>query len=147
MSSRLDSALNTLYQGFYGGNLHPEDACRCAVGTLTGGWSAWKHFSDFHGSESLNYVGKVHEGLGRRYAGYLPSELLRIEAAFLSGCGYQLPLDHKSVRPEDPQDTQVIYNGLLAAIGELCRLDGVPDLVPHTKTLERILAERQLQTA
>jgi hypothetical protein len=35
----------------------------------------------------------------------------------------------------------------LAAIGELCRLDGVPDLVPHTKTLERIFAERQLQTA
>ncbi|WP_435579100.1 Na(+)-translocating NADH-quinone reductase subunit F [Gilvibacter sp.] len=145
--TRFDKALNALYEGFYNGQLHPEDSCRCAVGTLCNGWSAWKHFSDQHGSLDLNYVGKVHEGIGRRYCGYQPSELLRIEAAFLKGCGYDLPLDHRSKRPQDPADPKVIYQGLLAAISELCRLDRIPEFLPHKNALEDIYRKRQLQTA
>ena len=142
-SKRFENALGALYEGFYNGQLHPEDSCRCTVGTLCNGWSAWKHFSDAHGSLKLNYVGKVHEGIGRRYHGYLPSELLRIESAFLSGCGYQLPLDHRAIRPESPADQDVIYNGLIAAITELCCLDNIEDILPHTRMLESLAGERK----
>lgn len=147
--SRFDHALNALYEGFYNGALHPEDACRCAVGTICQGWSAWKHFSNDHGSHMLNYVGKVHQGIGRRYFGYLPSELLKIEAAFLRGCGYQLPLDHRNYRPEDPSDPEVQFNGLYAAIAELCNLEGKADILPHTRAFEDLLQQkkRQLQSA
>ena len=143
--NRFDRALNSLYEGFYNGDLHPEDACRCAVGTLCDGWSAWKHFSDSHGSLKLNYVGRVHEGIGRRYFGYLPSELLKIEAAFLAGCGYHLPLDHRALRPDNPNDPDVLYKGLLAAIKELCALEGREDILPHTSALEQVFHKKKLK--
>lgn len=137
-NSRFDRALSALYQGFYTGNLYPEDACRCAVGTLCDGWSAWKHFSDDHGSLRLNYVGRVHELLGRRYFGYLPSELLKIEAAFLKGCGYQLPLHHRSYRPDVQNTPDSLFNGLLMALRLLADLEGINDIIPHTKRLEEL---------
>lgn len=145
--SRFDKALNALYEGFYNGQLHPEDACRCAVGTICGGWSSWRYFSDQHGSLQLNYVGRTHQVLRRRYKGYLPSELLSIEAAFLKGCGYDLPLDSKRKRPGSPADLDLIYSGLLAAIAELCRLEGKTDLLPTQKILSEIYSKLQLQTA
>lgn len=143
--SRFDHAIKSLYEGFYNGNLHPEDACRCAVGTICDGWSAWKHFSNDHGALKLNYVGKVHEGLGRRYFGFLPSELLRIEAAFLKGCGYELPLDHRRFRPEDPSDPEVQFKGLCAAIAVLCNLEGRADILPHTMAFDSLLQQKKVK--
>ena len=60
----------------------------CAVGNILDNMDIWKHLSNYHGSLELNYVGKVHQTLGRKFNGYSPLELLQIEATFLKACGY-----------------------------------------------------------
>ncbi|MAY23290.1 MAG: Na(+)-translocating NADH-quinone reductase subunit F [Flavobacteriaceae bacterium] len=137
---RLETALSKLYTAYNTHTLHPEDACRCAVGNLLGQRDFWKHLSDDHGSVKLNYVGKVHEMLGRRFEGYLPSELLQIEKAFLAGCGYELPFTQKSKKPKNPQDREVLFQGLCHAIEALCSLENIPNVMEITESFEKIKA-------
>ena len=122
---RFEAAIQNLYRAFHSETLNPECCNQCAVGTILGGSDAWKHLSDHHGSYQLNYVGKVHEMMGRRFQGYLPSELLRIENAFLQGCGYQLPLRYSHFKPSNPKDKEVVFDGLCATVTVLCKLDGI----------------------
>ncbi len=125
-ATRFDHALLRLYQAFNNGNLHPEDACRCAVGSILKGKDFWKNFSDDHGSTQLNYVGQIHETFGRTFEGYRPSELLEIEVSFLKGAGFELPYSYQSIKPEDPADPSIQFNGLMAAIETLSKLDNRP---------------------
>ncbi len=122
---RFEAAIDKLYAAFHDDTLNPECCTQCAVGSILDGNEAWKHLSDHHGSFTLNYVGKVHETMGRRFCGYLPSELLCIENAFLQGCGYQLPLHHAHFKPSNPQDKAILFDGLCATITVLCKLDTI----------------------
>lgn len=132
MSSRFERAIVKLYNAFHEGTLNPECACNCAVGNILDNKDSWKHLSDDHGSLRLNYVGKVNEAFNKRFKGYLPSELLRIEHAFLKGCGYQLPFRHDHFKPFDPLDKDIQFDGMCAAIELLCKLDAVPNITDYT---------------
>lgn len=131
-SPRLENALLKLYQAFHNNALNPECCKRCAVGNITDNKDFWKHFSDRHGSTELNYTGRVHELLSRRYSGYLPSELLQIEVAFLKGCGYGLPLKHNGKKPFDPTSKVTLFQGLCEAVDYLCRLEGIQNVMEYT---------------
>ena len=122
---RFETAIHKLYTAFHNNSLHPECCKQCAVGTLLDGKEFWKHLSDDHGSYQLNYVGRVHEAMGRTFNGYSPSQLLQIERAFLRGCGYQLPLHHSHFTPTQPKDTDVLFEGLQAAIQVLYAMEGL----------------------
>ena len=130
---RLDSAISKLYLAYVNNELHPEDACRCAVGNILDKSDLWKHLSDNHGSLELNYIGKIHEVLGKKFNGYIPSELLAIEAAFLTGCGYSLPLSYKGKKPKSPQGKTTLFNGLKEVISVLCSLDKVDNVMELTQ--------------
>lgn len=136
ISFRLDNAIRKLYMAFHDNSLHPECCKQCAVGNILDNKDAWKHLSDDHGSLQLNYVGLVHQNLGRTFNGYSPLELLQIEAAFLKGCGYSLPLHHKGQKPKDPTDKDVLFNGLCEAVNMLCHLDGVDKIMEYSKLFE-----------
>ncbi|KEZ94449.1 hypothetical protein [Nonlabens ulvanivorans] len=136
IKNRLESSITKLYKAFHDGTLHPECACHCAVGNICDNKDFWKHLSDDHGSVKLNYVGLVNEKLGKRFNGYLPSELLRIEHAFLQGCGYQLPLRHHHFKPKDPKSQVIQFEGLCAAITILCKLEGIDDISDYSKLFE-----------
>ena len=99
----------------------------------------WKNFSDDHGSLKLNYVGKVNEAFGRRFYGYTPSELLSIEQAFLKGCGYSLPLRHSGIRPSDPKDSYVQFDGLTKAVKRLCELDDIANMMDYSNMFKSVL--------
>ena len=135
---RFENAVQKLYDAFHGGSLNPECCRQCAVGNILDNSESWKHLSDEHGSLRLNYVGKVNEGFGKRFNGYTPQELLQIEAAFLQGCGYSLPLRHNGRKPVNHSDMDVLFNGLSAAISCLCGLDGISDLMDHSSLLEYV---------
>ena len=133
---RLESSLKKLYTAFHSDKLNPECCKQCAVGNILDQTDSWKHLSDSHGSLELNYIGKVHQTLGRKFNGYTPIELLKIEATFLRACGYQLPLHHKNIRPNNPTDKNVLFDGLCATISYLCELDNVSNVVDYTKLFE-----------
>ena len=133
---RLEKAITKLYTAFHNNTLHPECCKSCAVGNILDNTEAWKHLSDNHGSIVLNYVGKVHQGFGRKFNGYTPQELLEIEAVFLISCGYSLPLIYKGVKPSDPTDKDVLFQGLSEAIAYLCKLDGVTNVMEYSKLFE-----------
>jgi len=133
---RLDSAIKKLYHAFHNNELHPECCMQCAVGNILDNKDTWKHLSDHHGAIELNYVGKVHQILGRKFNGYTPLELLQIETTFLKACGYQLPLHHKNKKPKNPTDKEVLFNGLCEVVGFLCGLDGVTNIMDYTKLFE-----------
>lgn len=128
-TKRLDAALNKLYTAFHNSTLNPECSKNCAVGNICNNTDSWKNLSNNHGSLQLNYVGMVHQNLGRRFFGYTPLELLGIEKEFLKGCGFELPLNHKNKKPKDPTSKETLFNGLSAAISFLCVLDGVADIM------------------
>lgn len=131
-SQRLDSAIKKLYNAFHNNRLHPECCKQCAVGNILDNRDFWKHLSDDHGSVKLNYLGHVHQNLGRTFNGYSPLELMEIEATFLRGCGYKLPLHHKNKKPDNPTDQNVIFEGLCAVIALLCQMDGVTNVMDYT---------------
>ncbi|MEL6812113.1 MAG: Na(+)-translocating NADH-quinone reductase subunit F [Bacteroidota bacterium] len=135
-TDRFENAIQKLYTAFHSDILSPECCRQCAVGNLLDHKDSWKHLSDRHGSTHLNYVGKVHEMMGRRFGGYLPSELLQIEAAFLSGCGYSLPLLHDGKKPNDPTDKETLFEGLCAAVSCLCQLDDIQDIMDCSQLFE-----------
>ncbi|WGK63712.1 Na(+)-translocating NADH-quinone reductase subunit F [Croceiramulus getboli] len=137
ISNRLDQAIQKLYQAFHQNTLHPECCKSCAVGTILDNTDGWKHLSDGHGHLHLNYIGRVNELCGKRFNGYTPSELLQIEAAFLKGCGYALPLGRK--QPIDPLDKDIQFDGLCAAISLLCSLDRVENVMDYTRLFRQEL--------
>lgn len=135
-SRRLDQAISKLYKAFHNNELHPECCQKCAVGNILDHTDAWKHLSDDHGSLNLNYLGMVHQNLGRTFNGYSPMELLQIEASFLKGCGYTLPLHHKNKKPKNPTDKDTLFNGLSETVALLCKLDGVENVMDYSKLFE-----------
>lgn len=136
MTPRLEIALKKLYSAFYNGTLNPECCTACAVGNICNNIDAWKNFTDHHGSLQLNYIGRLNEGFGRRLYGYLPSELLEIEAVFLRGCGFEIPLTRKSSKPHKPTSEEVLFNGMRAVISFLCELDGINDIMELPEIME-----------
>ncbi len=135
-SVRLEQAIQKLYVAFHKNTLHPECCKQCAVGNILDNREDWKHLTDNHGSIELNYVGKVHEVLGRKFNGYSPLELLKIEAVFLKACGYKLPLHHKNKNPKNPTHKDVLFDGLNAVVEFLCRLDNIPNVMDYSKLFE-----------
>lgn len=135
-SIRLENAIKKLYTAFHNNELHPECCKSCAVGNILDRTDSWKHFSDAHGSLQLNYVGKVHQSFGRRFNGYTPLELLKIEATFLRACNYQLPISRYHFKPDDPKDKNLLFDGLCEVINLLCRFDNIPNVMDYTKLFE-----------
>ncbi len=144
--ARLDRALSKLYTALYDGSLNPECCVACAVGNICDNNDVWKNFTDSHGSLKLNYIGQVNEAFGKRLYGYLPSELLQIEAVFLKACGYELPIRRGHSKPDNPQSQEVLFNGMRAVVQFLCELDNVADVmelqeqftIPETRVKEAI---------
>ena len=136
-TKRLDDALNKLYTAFHNGTLNAECCKHCAVGNICDNTDSWKHLSDSHGSLQLNYVGLVHQNLGRRFHGYTPLELLKIETEFLKGCGYILPLNYKNPKPKNPTSKETLFNGLCTAVEYLCFLDGVQNVMDYQPLLQK----------
>ena len=129
ISKRFDEAVNKLYLAFHNGYLNPECCKQCAVGNILDNNDNWKHLSDEHGSLKLNYTGRVHQNLGRRFNGYTPLELMQIESAFLKGCGYELPLHHKNRKPLDSTEKDILFKGLCAVVETLCELDCISNVM------------------
>ncbi len=127
-TKRFDRAIKKLYLAFHNHTLNPECCYQCAVGNILDQNDAWKHLSDEHGSLRLNYVGQVHQALGKRFNGYTPIELLQIEIAFLKGCGYKLPL-RKTYHKTNKIDQDVLFEGLCLVVNCLCQLDGCQNLI------------------
>lgn len=129
---RFDNAIQKLYTAFHSNQLHPECCKQCAVGNILDNTDSWKHLSDHHGSLQLNYVGKVHDMMGRRFKGYLPSELLQIEHTFLKACGYSIPFRYNGQRPENPKDKDLQFIGMCAVVELLCNMDNIANIMDYT---------------
>ncbi len=127
-SNRFDAAVRKLYTAFHNNTLNPEDCSQCAVGNILDQKDSWKHMTDMHGSVKLNYVGLVHQNLGRRFNGYTPIELLQIEASFLKGCGYRLG-KHFCHKPDYFKDKAILFNGLSEVVSTLCKLDRIDNIM------------------
>ncbi|KAB1069064.1 Na(+)-translocating NADH-quinone reductase subunit F [Tamlana haliotis] len=136
MSLRFDSAINKLYNAFHHNKLNPECCKQCAVGNILDQTDGWKHLSDNHGDLHLNYVGKVHQSLGRKFNGYSPIELLQIEHVFLEACGFKTPLHHSNQKPINTADKDILFQGLYAVVTLLCKLDHIPNVMDYTKLFE-----------
>lgn len=129
ISGRMEQAIQKLYSAFHNGNLNPDCCLQCAVGNICDNRDFWKHFTDFHGSVKLNYVGKVNEAFGKKFNGYSPLDLLKIEAEFLAGCGYSIPIDRRGKNAEIIITKEILFQGLSKVVSFLCVLDGVPDVM------------------
>ena len=135
-TARFDNAIKKLYKAFHNNTLNPEDCKQCAVGNILDNTDSWQHLSDLHGCLQLNYVGLVNQKFGKRFNGYSPLEILQIEATFLKACGYQLPLHHKNTKPDNPRDTERLFNGLYEVIKYLCKLDTIENVMDYSKLFE-----------
>ncbi|OZV69192.1 Na(+)-translocating NADH-quinone reductase subunit F [Winogradskyella aurantia] len=135
-SNRFNHAITKLYEAFHNNTLNPDDFKQCAVGNLLDNTDSWQHLTDKHGSLKLNYVGLVHQNLGRRFKGYTPLELLRIESSFLSGCGYKGLSYGRLIRPENTKDKDVLFNGLCEVVETLCQLDGTANIMNCDKLFD-----------
>lgn len=142
-SPRLESAIKKLYTAFHNNTLNPECCQQCAVGNILDNRDSWKHLSDGHGSLVLNYVGKVHQALGKTFNGYTPLELLQIEHTFLSACGFQVPLHHRNTKPKDPTDKDLLFEGLRAIVDFLCKLDNVENVMDYTELFKHKSKKQQ----
>tara|TARA_R110001592_G_scaffold72291_1_gene220763 strand:+ start:2413 stop:2874 length:462 start_codon:yes stop_codon:yes gene_type:complete len=136
-TKRLEAALIKLYNAYHANRLNPEDCTACAVGNILDNHDSWKHLSDQHGSLQLNYVGKVHQNLGRKFNGYSPQEILQIEKVFLDSCGFKTPLCHYNAKPKNPTSQEVLFDGLCNVVELLCNLDGIPYILDYSKLFEQ----------
>lgn len=134
--NRLEQALIKLYNAFHNNELNPECCAACAVGNILDNHDSWQHLSDEHGSLKLNYVGRVHQKLGRKFNGYSPLELLQIEKIFLEACGFKTPLCHYDQKPQNPRNKETLFNGLSAVVAFLCKLDNIPNVMDYSKIFE-----------
>jgi hypothetical protein len=137
ITKRLEDALVKLYNAFHNNRLNPEDCTACAVGNILDNHDSWKHLSDKHGSLQLNYIGQVHQNLGRKFNGYTPAELLQIEKVFLDACGFKTPLCHYNPKPINPTESDNLFNGLSAVVDLLCTLDKVDNIMDYSKLFEQ----------
>ncbi|WP_299666319.1 Na(+)-translocating NADH-quinone reductase subunit F [uncultured Polaribacter sp.] len=133
---RLENALIKLYNAFHNNKLNPEDCTACAVGNILDNHDSWKHLSDQHGSLQLNYVGTVHQNLGRRFNGYSPLEILQIEKIFLEACGFKTPLCHYNSKPRNSKNKEVLFTGLCDVVSFLCELEGIANVMDYSKLFE-----------
>jgi len=133
-SKRFEDAVKKLYSAFHNNTLNPENCSECAVGHILDNKDNWNHLTDIHGSVKLNYVGLVHQNLGRKFNGYSPIELLQIEASFLSGSGYRLG-SHFCHKP-DYINKDILFDGLCEVISTLCKLDCMDDIMDCSKLFE-----------
>jgi hypothetical protein len=127
-SIRFDSAIKKLYSAFHNNTLNPEDCKQCAVGNILDNKDSWGHLTDLHGSIRLNYIGLVHQNLGRKFNGYSPLELLQIESSFLKGCGYRLGRNYCH-KPDYIKDKDILFTGLCEVVSTLCVLDHTEDVM------------------
>lgn len=127
-SNRFNAAINKLYTAFHNNTLNPEDCKQCAVGNILDNNDSWRHMTNIHGSITLNYVGLVHQNLGRKFNGYTPLELLKIEASFLEGCGYRLGPTYCH-KPDYYKDKAILFNGLSEVVAKLCELDKIDNVM------------------
>ncbi|TYB79263.1 Na(+)-translocating NADH-quinone reductase subunit F [Bizionia myxarmorum] len=130
-SFRFNQSIEKLYSAFHNNTLNPEDCKQCAVGNIVDNNDLWKHLTDNHGTEKLNYLGSLHQRLGRRFNGYSPLELLQIERSFLIGCGYKITKNNRLLKPEI-LDNNSLFHGLCSVVIQLCKLDGVKDVMDCT---------------
>lgn len=133
---RLEAALIKLYNAFHNNELNPECCSACAVGNILDNIDSWQHLSNDHGSLELSYVGRVHQRLGRKFNGYTPLELLKIEQIFLDACGFITPLCHYNPKPKNPTHKDTLFNGLCAVVAYLCKLEGIADVMDYSKIFE-----------
>jgi hypothetical protein len=138
----MEQAIQKLYTAFHSGHLNPDCSVQCAVGNICDSRDFWKHFTDLHGSVKLNYVGKVNEVFGKKFNGYSPIELLKIEAQFLSGCGYSIPIDRRGKNAEVIVTKEILFQGLSKVISFLCFLDRVPDIMDCSQLFDFQLEEK-----
>lgn len=136
-SKRLEQALIKLYNAYHNNSLNPEDCAACAVGNILDNHDSWKHLSNAHGSLELSYVGRVHQNLGRKFNGYTPIEILKIEKVFLEACGFKTPLCHYNRKPKNPTANDVLFNGLSAVVHLLCELDSIENVMDLSKLFEQ----------
>ena len=136
-TKRLELALIKLYNAYHNNRLNPEDCSACAVGNILDNHDSWKHLSNEHGSLELNYVGRVHQNLGRKFNGYTPQELLQIEKVFLDACGFKTPLCHYNPKPINPTSKDKLFNGLSAVVDFLCQLDHIDNVMDYSKLFEQ----------
>lgn len=134
---RLEQALIKLYNAYHNNRLNPEDCSACAVGNILDNHDSWKHLSDEHGSLKLSYIGRVHQNLGRKFNGYTPEEILKIEKVFLDACGFKTPLCHYNTKPQNPTSNDVLFNGLTKVIQLLCNFDNIPNIMGYSKIFEQ----------
>ena len=141
-SIRFEKAIRTLYTAFHNNTLTPEDCKQCAVGNILDNKDSWKHLTDLHGSTKLNYVGLVHQNLGRTFNGYSPLELLKIEAAFLKGCGYRLCKSY-CYKPDLISDKTILFHGLCEVVTVLCQFDEIDYVIDYSSLFqfEEVLTE------
>ena len=129
-TQRFDMAIKKLYKAFHNNTLNPDDCKYCAVGNILDNKDSWKHLTDKHGSTQLNYLGLLHQNLGRRFNGYDPFELLTIEKSFLKGCGYSgFKIGKRLYRPDNITDKDILFNGLSEVVSTLCQLDNIKDVM------------------
>ena len=125
---RFNNAINKLYNAFHNNTLNPEDCKQCAVGNILDQKDFWQHLTDYHGTTKLNYLGLLHQNLGRKFNGYSPIELLQIESAFLKGCGYQFSNKNRLYKPDQITD-YTLFKGLCEVVTELCLIDGSANIM------------------
>ncbi|WP_417237029.1 Na(+)-translocating NADH-quinone reductase subunit F [Bizionia paragorgiae] len=135
-SKRLEHAITKLYNAFHNNQLHPDCCIQCAVGNICDHTDTWKLLTIGHGSLQLSYLGTLNQNFGRKIFGYTPLELLQIEAEFLKGCGYSLPITKTSSRPKNPKDKALQFNGLCRVVALLCKFDNVPNVMEISKLFE-----------
>ena len=136
-SKRLEQALIKLYTAYHNNLLNPEDCAACAVGNILDNQDSWKNLSNHHGSLELNYIGAVHQNLGRKFNGYSPIELLQIEKVFLKACGFTTPLCHYNPKPQNTRSKEVLFYALCEVVELLCKLDGVKNVMNYSKLFEQ----------
>ena len=145
-SERLEMAIVKLYKAFHNNTLNPEDCSACAVGNILDNCDGWKYLSDEHGSLKLNYIGTVHQRLGRRFNGYSPLEILQVEKIFLETCGFKTPLCHYNPRPQNFKNKEILFNALSAVVAYLCSLDKITNVMDYSKLFEYKNNESRLCT-
>ncbi|NND62482.1 MAG: Na(+)-translocating NADH-quinone reductase subunit F [Flavobacteriaceae bacterium] len=135
-NNRFETAVQKLYEAFHNDELNPECCKHCAVGNILDQTDSWKQLSNEHGSLNLNYVGLVHQRIGRTFNGYSPQELLEIEVAFLKGCGYEVPLGPYSKKPFAQLDKDLLFQGLCKTVEKLCDLEGIPSIMDYSELFQ-----------
>ena len=136
LPKRLESAINKLYNAFHNNDLNPECCYKCAVGNILDNKDSWKHLTDSHGSMKLNYLGRVHQNLGRKFNGYSPIELLQMEAVFLKACGYSIPFGRYGNKPKNILTKDVLFQGLSAIVEFLCHIDDVDNVMDYSEIFD-----------